>query len=74
MKIDPKKLSLLTGSIQPGGIFYKLEEDGSYSRCQFDEIELEGSDGIWISQVTETLKKEGKLFLRRDKPWHPIVQ
>lgn len=70
-KIDEKDLMPFKFSEYViGGVFYRKEEDGSFSRCRITEFELkvEGRKRE-LRLETEELSKAGRLFRRINKPF-----
>lgn len=71
MVIDKKKLrQIKANELFPGAVFYLLQEDGEFSKC---EVQLECYWSFQLQKYREMTKKfslEGRLFTRRDKAFH----
>jgi len=70
MKIDPKDLITLPMPIQIGGHFFLKMENGDFQRCVITEWELQNPERAQYLRIqTMTYHSQGRLFVRRDKPW-----
>ena len=57
-----------------GGIFYLKNSDGSFSTCVIYESEVKDPMKAAILKFeTEKFEKEGRLFVRINRPWKAFV-
>ena len=52
-----------------GGVFYKQESDGSFSRCCIDELDVKSIRAPYLRTMTKEFADKGLLFVRIDAPW-----
>jgi len=57
-----------------GGTFYLKNDDGSFSMCSISEVEIKDPMRAAILKFeTEKFEKEGRLFVRINRPWKAFV-
>jgi len=70
--IDPKDLRpFKPEELQIGGTFYLKNPDGSFSTCKIFKDELKHRVDNLI--LTLQYAKEGRVFIRYNKPWKSFV-
>lgn len=75
MTIDPSELAKLDEPIRPGGIFYRLNDDKSYSLCSVQVDELRDPErGPLLEKIFRELHEQGKLFIVRNRPWKHVTK
>lgn len=53
-----------------GGVFYRKEEDGTFSMCQFDRFEWNHPvRGPIVKWLTYYYKTQNRLFVFKSRPW-----
>lgn len=73
--IDPTELAKLDEPIRPGGILYRLNDDGSYSTCCVYADELRDPErGPLLEKIFRELHEQGKLFIVRNRPWKHVTK
>lgn len=56
-----------------GGIFYRKEQDGSFSMCCIYPSELENETrGRELRALTQRYLEEGILYINRNAPWRAV--
>lgn len=60
--------------LEMGGIFYLQGADGTFSTCQIEKWELKNkSRATYLRKMTSQYSKDGKLFIRIQKPFESFA-